>query len=124
MILKGLILFVLIILIFVSIVVLLAFNFILKIMKRMRGIANGEIDEEEEYERQTARRQQRQYVFRGGSHRKAASGHQDPNAQGHTERRQSSTSEGEVIIDNRRPQERSRKIISEEEGEYVEFTEE
>ena len=44
MILKGLILFVLIILIFVSIVVLLAFNFILKIMKRMRGTANGEID--------------------------------------------------------------------------------
>ena len=38
---------------------------------------------------------------------------------------QATTSEdGRVIRDNRRPTERNRKIISEDEGEYVEFTEE
>lgn len=116
--LKGLLLFIVIILVVVSIIVLVAINLVLRFLKRIRKMASGEIDEEEEYERRSTSRQQHQYAFRGGRTSRAK-----PNGAQQTYQ-QTQTEDGKVIIDNRQPEERKRKIIDADEGEYVEFTEE
>ena len=109
--------FIVIILIVVSIVVLIAVNFVLRLLRRMRKMANGDFEAEKEQERRSTSRHQSQYAFRGG--KKA-----DRGSQGDGGYQQTYDAEGKVIIDNRRPTERNRKIISDNEGEYVEFTEE
>ena len=59
--LKGLLIFVVIILVVVSVIVLLAINIILRFMKRMRKMANGELTEEE-YRQNTNRQRHRKTV--------------------------------------------------------------
>lgn len=116
--LKGLLFFIIIILVVVSAIVLFAISIVLRFLKRMRKMATGELDEDEEYERQSTSRHQHQYAFRGGrTSRVKPNGEQ----QGYQQTR---TEDGKVIIDNRQPEERKRKIIDADEGEYVEFTEE
>lgn len=115
--LKGLLLFIVIILVVVSAIVLFAVNIILRFLRRMRKMATGELDEEEEYERQSTSRHQSQYTFRGGRTSRAR-----PNREQQSQ--QTTTQDGKVIIDNRQPEERKRKIIDADEGEYVDFTEE
>ena len=118
--LKGLLFFIIIILVVVSAIVLFAISIVLRFLKRMRKMATGELDEDEdeEYERQSTSRRQHQYAFRGGRTSRAK-----PNGeqQGYQQTR---TEDGKVIIDNRQPEERKRKSIDADEGEYVEFTEE
>ena len=117
--LKGLLMFIVIILIVVSIIVLIAVNFVLRLLRRLRKIANGDFEAEKEQERRSTSRHQSQYAFRGGKKAGASQG-----SQGDGGYQQTYDAEGKVIIDNRRPTERNRKIISDNEGEYVEFTEE
>lgn len=116
--LKGLLFFIIIILVVVSAIVLFAISIVLRFLKRMRKMATGELDEDEEYERQSTSRHQHQYAFRGGRTSRAK-----PNGeqQGYQQTR---TEDGKLIIDNRQPEERKRKIIDADEGEYVDYTEE
>ena len=110
---KGLLIFIAIVFVVVCVFVLTAINIVLKLLNRMRRMASGEFDANKEKERQSTARHKNQYSFRYNG-KKARPGSQYNNR----------SSEGETIIDNRRPDERNRKIISAEEGEYVEFTEE
>ena len=116
--LKGLLVLIVIIFVVVSAIVLLAVNIVLRFLKRMRKMATGELDEEEEYERQSTSRHQHQYSFRAGRTNRARTNREQQNYQ------QTTTQDGKVIIDNRHPEARKRKIIDADEGEYVDFTEE
>lgn len=113
--LKGVFIFILVILAFVGIIVMIAINIILRFLKRMRGMVNSDFERQHEEERRSTSRHNSQYAFRN----KGKTQHH-----GTAEPHRRHTSENETIIDNRRPDERNRKIISAEEGEYVEFTEE
>ncbi|MGN0280832.1 MAG: DUF4834 family protein [Prevotella sp.] len=116
--LKGLFILLIAILVVVSVIVLLAINIVLRFLKRMRKMAAGELDEDEEYERLSTSRRQHQYTFRAGNTKRAKPNRKQQGFQ------QATTHDGKVIIDNRQPEERKRKIIDADEGEYVEFTEE
>ena len=111
---KGLLIFIAIVFVVVCVFVLTAINIVLKLLNRIRSMASVEFDANKENERQSTARHKNQYSFRYNG-KKARPGSSQYNNR---------SSEGETIIDNRRPDERNRKIISAEEGEYVEFTEE
>ena len=119
-------------LVFLGIIVLVILHYILKAVRRFRKIVTGDIDDEEVFRRMADKHYRgksgdpqfdKDYFKGSGTRRKAnsTSGNTQQSArQGHT----TTTDDGVIIIDNRQPGQASRKIFNDNEGEYVEFTEE
>ena len=111
--LKGIFAILLFVLIVITILVMLGIHYLQQLFRRIRERLNNDYDEtaDRHHQNYTGRRQT-QYTFRHG--------------EGSRQRRQGPQQQGataETIIDNRDPQE-NRKIFADDEGEYVEFTEE
>jgi hypothetical protein len=104
------------------VVVMLAFNFVMQVVKRFRdAMMNPSEDASNRHNRNYTGRRQQQYSFGWGrSHHQA---NKDSAQQGGASRR-TRTATGETIIDNRGMEETNRKIFADDEGEYVDYQEE
>ena len=96
-----------------ALILMVAVNYVMSIFRRFRQGNNGEDDNCEE----SFRRHSSQYSFRGTSY--------SPNTGGQRRaQRTSSSTQPEIIVDTRDPSKVNRQIISDDEGEYVDFIEE
>ena len=94
-----------------ALILMVAVNYVMSIFRRQGN--NGEDDNGEE----SFRRHSSQYSFRGTSY--------SPNTGGQRRaQRTSSSTQPEIIVDTRDPSKVNRQIISDDEGEYVDFIEE
>ena len=120
--LKGLLFIVLLVIIIGGIILLIAVNFILSIIRRIR---RGRYDDDDYFDTEdNVRRHSNQYHFRGTetSYSNTARGAQREEARQSSSN--SNSSEQEIIVDMRDAQVANRQIISDDEGEYVDFVEE
>ena len=91
-----------------ALILMVAVNYVMSIFRRFRQGNNGE---------ESFRRHSSQYSFRGTSY--------SPNTGGQRRaQRTSSSTQPEIIVDTRDPSKVNRQIISDDEGEYVDFIEE
>lgn len=118
--LKGLLFIVLLAFIIGAIFLLIIVNYIMSIIRRFRRSYFGEDNDEEYYNNDNVRRKSNQYSFHrtnvytdGQSRQHHSQNNQNGNA-----------CEKEVIVDTRDPHTANRQIISDDEGEYVDFIEE
>lgn len=121
----GFIIFIVFVVIFV---LLLTGGSIIKSIKKAKLKAKKEADAKSQKYRDETGRQQRQYHYSGKTpsepaQPRAASKEQEPLVEQEPEEIHHQTATGETIID-RRKQRDAKKIYEEEEGEYVEFSEE
>lgn len=93
----------------------LARGAIYRILKFFGGADNGRTDR---HNRDYTGRRQQQYTYTG------ADGRQQSGGDGNRQRRSSQTADGTVIIDGRSERVAGQRIFADDEGEYVEFTEE
>ena len=120
--LKGLLFLVLLVIIIGGIILMIAVNFILSIIRRIR---RGRYDDDDYFDTEdNVRRHSNQYHFRGTetSYSNTARGAQREEAR--QSYSNSNSSEQEIIVDMRDAQVANRQIISDDEGEYVDFVEE
>lgn len=120
--LKGLLFIVLLIFIIGAIFLLIVANFIMSIIRRFRRGYYGE-DEEDCSAADTTRRRSNQYSFQ----RNAAYTSTDGQTRQQSSRNNSNARQDgqpEIIVDPRDPNKANRQIISDDEGEYVDFVEE
>ena len=120
---------------FFAVVVIIALYHIRKFVIRIRKHLTGDIDDEtfkrmadKHYRGDGEGPQFDKDYFKGSGSQRRGFGHQRPNGAGQQTTQQSSrqtttTSEGVTIVDERTQQDR-KKIFAQDEGEYVEFTEE
>lgn len=118
--LKGLLFIILLVIIIGGIILLIMVNFVLSIIRRLRrGGYDDDVDTN-----YNVRRHSNQYHFRGTetSYSNTARGAQREEARQSSSN--SNSSEQEIIVDMRDAQVANRQIISDDEGEYVDFVEE
>ncbi|MDY3848189.1 MAG: DUF4834 family protein [Prevotella sp.] len=111
--LKGLLFLIVLAFVIVAIIVLVVVNFVLSLIRRMRHHVD---DMDDIVYDNNMKRHSAQYNFRGRTNRGFN------NTRTHTSRSRSES--GETIVDTRDPMTANRKIISDDEGEYVDFVEE
>lgn len=119
--LKGLLFIILLVIIIGGIILLIMVNFVLSIIRRLR---RGGYDDDDFDTNDNVRRHSNQYHFRGTetSYSNTARGAQREEAR--QSYSNSNSSEQEIIVDMRDAQVANRQIISDDEGEYVDFVEE
>ena len=90
---------------FIVLLVLLTGSYLLSAIRKFRKAAEQAAEQQAHQYREETGRQRSQYNFNART-------------------QQTQQPAGETIIDNRQPRRGSKKIFEEDEGEYVEFTEE
>ena len=131
--LKVLLIIILVAFLFGAFVLMLAVNYVVSIFRRFRQRMNGEDDYANAEE--TFRRRSNQYSFRrtasphhaGGARQNQSQEYQQSQeSQSYQQSSQHSSfsPEPEIIVDTRDPNTVNRQIISDDEGEYVDFIEE
>lgn len=120
--LKGLLFIVLLVIIIGGIILLIAVNFILSIIRRIR---RGRYDDDDYFDTEdNVRRHSNQYHFRGTETSYSNTARSAQREEARQSSSNSNSSEQEIIVDMRDAQVANRQIISDDEGEYVDFVEE
>ena len=120
--LKGLLLIVLLMIIIGGIILMIAVNFILSIIRRIR---RGRYDDDDYFDTEdNVRRHSNQYHFRGTETSYSNTARSAQREEVRQSSSKSNSSEQEIIVDMRDAQVANRQIISDDEGEYVDFVEE
>ena len=120
--LKGLLLIVLLMIIIGGIILMIAVNFILSIIRRIR---RGRYDDDDYFDTEdNVRRHSNQYHFRGTETSYSNTARSAQREEVRQSSSNSNSSEQEIIVDMRDAQVANRQIISDDEGEYVDFVEE
>lgn len=120
--LKGLLLIVLLMIIIGGIILMIAVNFILSIIRRIR---RGRYDDDDYFDTEdNVRRHSNQYHFRGTETSYSNTARSAQREEARQSYSNSNSSEQEIIVDMRDAQVANRQIISDDEGEYVDFVEE
>ena len=119
--LKGLLFIVLLVIIIGGIILLIAVNFVLSIIRRIRrgGYDDGDYDADD-----NVRRHSNQYHFRGTTTSYSNTNRRTTQSDNHQSFRNPNSTEPEIIVDPRDANVANRQIISDDEGEYVDFVEE
>ena len=121
--LKGLLLIIVMVFIIGAIILLIAVNFIVSFIRRIRRVYFGVDDDDERYSDDPLRRRSNQYSFKRTAYSAWRTNVNDA-AYRKPDNSQSGTPTAEFIVDTRDPNTANRKIISDDEGEYVDFKEE
>ena len=125
---KGILFIILLVIIIGAVILLIAVNFVLSIFRRIRrGGYDDDYDDNNDY----VRRHSNQYNFRGTTTSYSRNTRDDQprqqdeyvNNPGNTYN-SSNAGEQEIIFDTRDARVANRQIISDDEGEYVDFVEE
>ena len=120
--LKGLLFLVLLVIIIGGIILMIAVNFILSIIRRIR---RGGYDDDDYFDTEdNVRRHSNQYHFRGTETSYSNTARSAQREEVRQSSSNSNSSEQEIIVDMRDAQVANRQIISDDEGEYVDFVEE
>ena len=120
--LKGLLFIVLLVIIIGGIILMIAVNFILSIIRRIR---RGGYDDDDYFDTEdNVRRHSNQYHFRGTETSYSNTARSAQREEARQSYSNSNSSEQEIIVDMRDAQVANRQIISDDEGEYVDFVEE
>lgn len=120
--LKGLLFLVLLMIIIGGIILMIAVNFILSIIRRIR---RGRYDDDDYFDTEdNVRRHSNQYHFRGTETSYSNTARSAQREEARQSSSNSNSSEQEIIVDMRDAQVANRQIISDDEGEYVDFVEE
>lgn len=120
--LKGLLFIVLLVIIIGGIILMIAVNFILSIIRRIR---RGRYDDDDYFDTEdNVRRHSNQYHFRGTETSYSNTARSAQREEVRQSSSNSNSSEQEIIVDMRDAQVANRQIISDDEGEYVDFVEE
>lgn len=120
--LKGLLFLVLLVIIIGGIILMIAVNFILSIIRRIR---RGRYDDDDYFDTEdNVRRHSNQYHFRGTETSYSNTARSAQREEARQSSSNSNSSEQEIIVDMRDAQVANRQIISDDEGEYVDFVEE
>ena len=120
--LKGLLFLVLLMIIIGGIILMIAVNFILSIIRRIR---RGRYDDDDYFDTEdNVRRHSNQYHFRGTETSYSNTARSAQREEVRQSSSNSNSSEQEIIVDMRDAQVANRQIISDDEGEYVDFVEE
>lgn len=119
--LKGVLFIILLVFVFGAILLLIAVNFVMSIIRRIRRSYFGEGEDEDYFASDTMRRQSNQYSYHR-TNTSAANG--QPRQRSSQSYQTGDTSQRETIVDTRDPNSANRQIISDDEGEYVDFVEE
>lgn len=120
--LKGLLFIVLLVIIIGGIILMIAVNFILSIIRRIR---RGRYDDDDYFDTEdNVRRHSNQYHFRGTETSYSNTARSAQREEARQSSSNSNSSEQEIIVDMRDAQVANRQIISDDEGEYVDFVEE
>lgn len=128
--LKGLLGFLLFIFLVFVLILMLTGRYILNKIRELRKAAEDAAEQQAfRYRTETGRQRQQyntsQHQQSSQNNTRQRSDSQSTARQSHSESsRQTRTSTGETIIDNRHHEREERKIFDDDEGEYVEFTEE
>ena len=96
---------------FIVLLVLLTGSYLLSAIRKFRKAAEQAAEQQAHQYREETGRQRSQYNFNARTQQTQTT-------------QQTQQPAGETIIDNRQPRRGSKKIFEEDEGEYVEFTEE
>ncbi len=120
--LKGLLGFLLFIFFVIVFILMLTGRYLLNKIREFRKAAE-DAAEQQAFRYRTETGRQRQQYNTGSSQQTRHTTQQSHSGQGQ-ETRHTQTSSGETIIDNRHQEREERKIFDDDEGEYVEFTEE
>ena len=120
--LKGLLFIILLVIIIGGIILMIAVNFILSIIRRIR---RGRYDDDDYFDTEdNVRRHSNQYHFRGTETSYSNTARSAQREEARQSSSNSNSSEQEIIVDMRDAQVANRQIISDDEGEYVDFVEE
>ena len=120
--LKGLLFIVLLVIIIGGIILLIMVNFVLSIIRRIR---RGRYDDDDYFDTEdNVRRHSNQYHFRGTETSYSNTARSAQREEARQSSSNSNSSEQEIIVDMRDAQVANRQIISDDEGEYVDFVEE
>lgn len=123
--LKGLFILIIVAFLIGAVILLLAVNYLVSVFRRIRQGIYG--DGSSENDDDNIRRHSNQYSFKRTAYSGSASGGgrgaQQKEYRQYSQRT-SSSKEPEVIVDTRDPRTVNRQIISDDEGEYVDFIEE
>lgn len=120
--LKGLLFIILLMIIIGGIILMIAVNFILSIIRRIR---RGRYDDDDYFDTEdNVRRHSNQYHFRGTETSYSNTARSAQREEARQSSSNSNSSEQEIIVDMRDAQVANRQIISDDEGEYVDFVEE
>ena len=125
--LKGLLFIILLVIVIGAVILLITVNFVMSIFRRIRRGGDDDFDNND-----YVRRHSNQYNFRGTTtsySRNTSAGQQSQteenvNNTSNTNSYSSKTSGQEIIFDTRDAHVANRQIISDDEGEYVDFEEE
>ena len=126
--LKGLLFIILLVIVIGAVILMIAVNFVMSIFRRIRRGGYDDDYDNNDY----VRRHSNQYNFRGTTtsySRNTSAGQQSQtkenvNNTSNTNSYSSKTSGQEIIFDTRDAHVANRQIISDDEGEYVDFVEE
>ena len=116
--LKGLLFIIVLIIIIGAVILLIAVNFVLSIFRRIRRGGYDDYDNND-----YVRRHSNQYHFRGST-TSYSRNYNDERPNSNDERRNPNSNGQEIIFDTRDANIANRKIIADDEGEYVDFVEE
>lgn len=119
--LKGLLFIILLVIIIGGIILLIMVNFVLSIIRRLR---RGGYDDDDFDTNYNVRRHSNQYHFRGTETSYSNTARDAQREEARQSSSNSNSSEHEIIVDMRDAQVANRQIISDDEGEYVDFVEE
>jgi len=126
--LKGILGFLLFIFFVIVLILMLTGRYILKKIKEFRKAAEDAAEQQAFRYRTETGRQRQQYGKSQQNKYSQTQRNTQNNTQSNTkseqEARHTRTASGETIIDNRHQEREERKIFDDDEGEYVEFTEE
>ncbi|MGN1228602.1 MAG: DUF4834 family protein [Prevotella sp.] len=119
---NGILFIVLLVIIIGGIILMIAVNFILSIIRRIR---HGKYADDDYFDTEdNVRRHSNQYHFRGTTTSYSNTNRRTTQNESQQSFRNPNSAEPEIIVDTRDANVANRQIISDDEGEYVDFVEE